>query len=455
MQDSIEKALRSAQQIEVPDSTFDKVENVLRSLEQRKDIAYMKPIYKKPVVIAAAIIVSLLMFGTAALAYTGVLSGVFSALTDGTGEVEGYFATDTRRAIVEHEHVAMYELPSASIADDGSKLELIGYYADSNEIWFNFILSNADIPAHWDAVMDQFLPCFFSLEMVQNDGTVNKFETVIDENSERITFPGGYSFFDRALNINESRFDTDSQHFVYNTTTSLTGDGSLDITIIVEFPARNAQIGEKAYLQIGNFMFNSARFPDDIALGVDETLEMYHDQWIIQRTILENIYKFEFEIDSRFTDATALVYTVANPAEAAQMGITIHSVTVTPTSTRVEATIDISKSKLMNPDYAVIHESIYFDGAENPPRTPESLSRQDIVDLVLMRLLIYAVSDTKEYSQIMGSEGSQIENIIEGWWEFGSMYFDSPENLTLVFETRVFGGEFTGGEVRIPLVLVG
>ena len=454
MQDSIEKALRSAHQIEVPDSTLDKVENVLRSLEQKKDITYMKPIYKKPVVIAAAIIVSLLMFGTAALAYTGVLSGVFSAITGGTEKVNAYFDTDTCREIVDNEHVAVHELPPASAVDDGSKLELIAYFADSNEIWFNFILSNVDIPEHWNADTDQFLPCFFSLEFVQNDGTVNKFEKVIDENSERSTFPGGYTILDRERNLVGYRYDDDSQTFGYNTTVSLKDDGSLDITLIVEIFSRNATIGDKAYLQIGDFMFNSVRLPDDTILGVEDTPEMYFDRWITHRTILDGIYEFEIVIESRFTEAAAFLrYIPENTEEAAQLGITIHSVIVTPTATKVEVTIDTSKNNLMNPDYFGIHESIYL-GDGNPPRAPESLSGQDIFDMRLMNLFIYAVSDTKEYSHFMGVNGRHEENIIEGWWAFSSMYFDAPENLTLVFDTHVFGGEYTGGEVRIPLVLV-
>jgi hypothetical protein len=399
------------------------------------ETAYRKPRIRKPVVIAAVITISVLMFGTAAIAYTGVLSGVFSAITGGTGEVDAYFTNDTRRAIVENEHVAVNELPSASIADDSSKLELIAFFADANEIWFNFILSNADIPDHWNANTDQLLPRFFSLEFNQNDGTVNRFERTIDENRERNTFPGGYTIYDRERNLIGHRFDDDCQTFGYSTTVSLRDDGSLDITFIVEIFSRNATFGDKAYLQIGNFMFNSARLPDDTV-----------------RTIHNKIYEFEIEIDSRFTEAAALIYIPANSEEVAQMGITIHSVTVTPTATKVEVTIDTSKNNIMNPDYAVFLDSIDF-GNGNPPLPPKNLTRDCIMSL--MNLNIYAVSDTGEYRQLMGVNGSREENTINGWWAFSSMYFDAPENLTLVFETHVFGGEFTGGDVRIPLVLAG
>jgi len=410
------------------------------------ETTYMRPRYKKPIAIAAVIAISLLMFGTAALAYTGVLSGIFSAITSDTEEGEVFFSTDTRREIVEQEHVVVSALPSTSVADDGSVLELIAYYADSGEMWFNFILSNADIPDYFDVATDQLLPCFFSLEIVQADGTVSKFETVIDENTERDTFPGGHIFLDRALGISEFEADNDSIIFGYNTRALLTDDGSLDITVIVTFHNRNAPIGEKAYLQIGNFMFNTSYFPDDLVMGVDESPEMYHDQLIIHRTILENIYEFEIEIDSRFTEATALRYNVVNVDEAAQHGITIHSVTVTPTITRVEATIDISKNDLMNPDYVVFHEDLTLYNYGEPVPL-ESLLR--------MNIIIYNESNASEYGFLVGFRESENENLLEGWWELSSIYFDAPENFVLVFTAYVLHiGEYTGDEVRIPLTLV-
>ena len=419
--------------------------------------AYRKPRYRRPVLFAAVITISLLMFGTAALAYTGVLSGVFSAVTGGTGDdasAFGGFGTDTRQAIVEHEYVAVSELPPASINDDGSVLELIAYYADSKELWFNFILSNADIPDHWDVGKDHLLPGFFSMEIVEADGTVSKFEKVIDENSEHTTFPGGYSFVDRTRGTLRHKTDDNSQTFSHYTTASVIDDGSLDITVIVVFGRRNAPVGETVYLQIGNFMFKSVEFPPgEIPIGVYETFdsEMFYGRWTIHRT-MSNIYEFEIEIDSRFIEIESLRYIAANAEEAAQMGITIHDVTVTPTATRVEVTIDISKNNIMNADYAVILDNIDF-GNGNPPVPPENLSHDKIMSL--MNLNIYAISDTGEYTQSMGVNGSWEENIIKGWWEFGSMFFDAPENLTLIFETRVYRGEYTKEPVSIPLVLVG
>lgn len=443
MHSNIEASLRNAKQVEVPSSTLDKVDDVLRNLEHRKDIIYMKPKYKRPIVLVAVIVISILMFSTVALAYTGVLSGVFSAITGGR-DVEGEFGTETRLAIVAHEHV-VETTPTAStisIADSGNILELNAYFADAREIWFDFTLSGEAIPE--DKGWEQILPNFFLLEMTQSDGTVDKWEFIVDENSERKTFPGGHGFIDRVNNTHEFVADDDSHVFVFNTVASYAEDGSLDITIIVSFSYPYPTIGEKIHLQIGNLRFH--RVDGEFVEGADNSD-------IIYRTWLNDIWEFEIDVDSRFKDVSELTYSVVNVEEAAQLGITIHSITVTPTATRVEATIDLSKGSVLNPDYAVVHERIYIDGVDG--WVLENPTRQEILDMRLMHLEVYAITDARQYRGSTGeARTTETGDTIEGWWEFGSMYFDAPESLTLVFETIVFGGEYTADEIRIPLTLV-
>jgi len=442
MQSNIDTALRNAKQVEVPSSTLEKVDNVLRTLEQRKGITHMKPKYKKLTVVAAVIAISVLALSTVALAYTGVLSGIFPAITGGS-DIEGEFGTDTRKAIVENEFVS--ELPShASTSDDGSTLELSAYFVDEREIWFDFTLSNADIPDGWNPEEHQVLFGLFSLEMIQGDGTSSKWESIIEEGSERTTFPGGHAFNDWANNNSEFTADDDSHVFVTNQVSSFADDGSLEITLIVNFSYPYPAVGEKIHLEVGNLLFNIVDH-DLFVEGADNTAA-------IQRIWLDGVWEFKLDIDSRFTDVTGLTYEVINADEAAQLGIIIHSITVTPTATRVEATIDFSKNNLMNPDYMVIHDSITIYG-DGDSVTVENPSGQEIIDMGLIHLAVYAVS---ENGQHRGSGGSQIEqngDITEGWWEFGSMYFESPESLVLIFETIVLGGEFTGAEIRIPLML--
>ncbi|MCL1828729.1 MAG: hypothetical protein FWG32_04445 [Oscillospiraceae bacterium] len=69
MRDNIENALRNVKKVDVPDSTFAKVDDVLRNLEHRKGEIHMKPGYRKMAVIAAAV-AAMLLITTTALAIT-------------------------------------------------------------------------------------------------------------------------------------------------------------------------------------------------------------------------------------------------------------------------------------------------------------------------------------------------------------------------------------------------
>jgi len=430
MQRNIETALRNAKHIEVPDSTFDKVENVLRSLEERKDITNMKPKYRKQTLVAALVAVSFIALSTVALAYTGVLSGVFSAITGGRN-IEGEFGSDTRKAIVEHEHVAIIEhddnegaTSSISIVDDGSLLELNAYFIDEKEVWFNFTLSNANIPDGFDPDHHQVLPGIYSLEITQKDGTVNNWEEIRDESGERRTYPGGYSFIDRINNTHGGESGEDSIILTTNTKASFNNDGSLEITIIGTFSSMDnnlLDIGESMHLQIGNFMFNMVEW-ELFVEGADNS-EIISTLW------LDGKWEFAIDIDSRFTDTERLRYIVVNTEEAAQYGITIHSFTVLPTVTIIESSIDFSKNGLMTPP----------DGVD------------DDFDLRNIFINATAISETAQYkgSQIISDGTGNIR------FELESMYFEAPENLTLVFDRHVFFvDEYDEVEVRIPLRIV-
>ena len=444
---NIENALRNVEQIEVPSSTYDKVENVLKSLKQ-KDIetTHVRRIYKKPLLVAAIITMTVLALSTVALAYTGVLSGVFSTIIaerESVNQVDT-LATDTRVAIVEHEHVVTAYESHIAIADDGSILELNAYFVDAREIWFDFTLSNADIPADWNVEEDHVIPGLFYLEMIYADGTMKKWETIVDDYSERTTFPGGYSFIDHINNTSDFVADENSHVHVPNNIISLNDDGSLNITIIVSFSYPHPPIGERINVHIGNLRFSGLTDSHLFVEGADNSA-------LANITWLTGIWEFDIDVDSRFTDASQLVYSVVDIDEAAQYGITIHSIIVTPTATRVEATIDLSKNNLLNPDYIVFHEPINMDGEtvvlENP-------TRQDILDMGLF-LNINAILDSGQRVDTTGeARAGQNGDVIEGWWEFGSIFFEAPESLTLVFEPWVSGGEHIDGGIHVPILLV-
>lgn len=394
MRSTIDTALKNAKQVEVQQSTFDKVDDVLRNLESRKDITTMKPRYKKSALFVAAIVIFTLTVSTAALAYTGVLTRLFTAITDGEGGEMG-LSSDSRMAIMEHDYTTELS-PLASITEDGKLLELNAYFADTREIWFNFNLSNAETPDDWT----QILPQHFTLAMIQDDGTVSNFEVSIDENTERMTFPGGHWYLNRELDVREWVASDDAQHFNINTVGTLVDDGSLEITVLLEFPNANAPIGEKAQLQIGNFLFTE--MIGDFVEGADNSDA-------IRRTTVGGVWDFEVAIYSRL----AVEYSIANADEVAQYGITIQSITVQPTATRIYLSIDFSNNAFES-----------FDASN---------------------LTISAVSNGEQY-RANGSHIKMSGNLIEGWFEFGSIYFDTLESLTLQIEDFI-----EGHVVNLPL----
>ncbi|MCL2821452.1 MAG: hypothetical protein FWD38_11625 [Oscillospiraceae bacterium] len=431
MQRNIETALRNAKHIEVPDSTFNRVENVLRSLEERKDITNMKPKYRKQTLVAAIVAVSFIALSTVALAYTGVLSGLFSAITDGeTGE--GGLSSETRKAIVEHDHVAIIEqednteaITKISMVNDGSELELNAYFVDEKEIWFNFTLSNADIPDGFDPIHHQVLPGIYSLEITQKDGSVLKWEDIVDENGERRTFPGGHSYIDWSDYSHGGEHSEDSIYLTNNNKASFNDDGSLEITIVGVFSSMNNKlpdIGDNMRLQLGNFMFNMVEW--------ERFVEGADNSEIISKTWLNGMWEFKIDIDRRFADTDRLNYNVANIEEAARHGIIIHSVTVLPSATIIETSIDFSKNELMTPP--------------NDAGDDYNIQQNIILNAT-------AVSETAQYKTI--SSNSDVNGNIR--FELESMYFEAPENLTLVFGRHVIFAEiYDEVEIRIPVKLV-
>ena len=86
MRTDIEKTLKNAKQMEVPNSTFVKVDNVLRNLEQREDIPYMKPKYKKAIALvatAAVIAIIAITYSLLPMSVSNSFTAQAYALVDG------------------------------------------------------------------------------------------------------------------------------------------------------------------------------------------------------------------------------------------------------------------------------------------------------------------------------------------------------------------------------------
>jgi len=402
-------------ELKASDNTLTEVMKVINSKK--------KPYRITRATLVAAVVVLMLSISTVALAYTGVLSSVFSAITGGTNENSG-IASDTRKAVVENEYTTEISSNPAT-TDDGKVLELKAYYADKNELWFNFRLSNVDIPDSWDLIYTNL----FSLEMIQSDGTVNQWEFISDreKNTERTTFPGGYIFSDYRNEIFENEHgnilsqdfasNSDRQTFALHAEGVVVEDGVLDITLIVFFDNTNAPIGEQARLRIGNFSF--------ITMG-DITDDNAENHWIT----IDGLWDYVIDIESKYTDMTELVYNIVSANEAAQYGITIHCVTVLPTVTRVVATIDYLKNELANPENA------------NATDMPERRAKLDLLDTG-----VHAVAGNVRFGDMTSASTEVNGRIVDCWFEFGSVYFDAPENLTLIFTG------YDGNTIEVPLSL--
>ena len=370
--------------------------------------AYSRP---RRLAVAAILVIMLLTISTVALAYTGVLSDVFSAITGGS-VVNGGIGSDSRKEIVEQGYIAGVT-PNTAVTADGNTMELIAYYADAKEIGFNFELSGAELPDSWDRIFFNY----FTLEMTGSDGVINTWAYMVDYEGgvERRTFPGGYFYQDWVHNFTEyepsdgkdpmeSIAVADVQDFMHYAVAERVDETTFDITLIVSFHKASVQIGEFAHLSIGGLRFTT--FGD-----------ISDDNAVNQHTTLEGKWEFDLNIDNRFVNVTELQYSVVNADELVSRGIVIESVNVLPSVCRIEASIDFDKAGLANPEN--IHKT----------DSPRQLGKFDWLDS-----FIHAVSGNDEY-RFMASDYTEVNGrIVRCWYEIDSMFFDAPENLTLILE---------------------
>jgi hypothetical protein len=416
--------------LEIPDLVDQKIEEILFRIEAKtektanvKHKSRMRPMYRRPAVLAAAVAIAVLMFSTAALAYTGVLSGFFLAIT-GNPNASGGIVNDSRLAIMEHGYVAD-AWQDTPVSIDGNSLELKAYYADEKEIGFNFVLSGPDLP---DDVSSLFIG-YLSMTMTYSNGDISSWEHVYDQSEElevegdvrvnhveKRIFPGGFFHYDRLREINVYEYEPGGGYdFYVNASAVRIDEDSYDIAVIITFYSlehdAKVPVGESVQLEIGNLIF----YP-----FTDRERET-----AVQEKTLNGIWKFDFIIENIFTDTMELVYNVVNKDELAQQGVTIKSVTILPSVSRIEATIDFSKNSLARPGNALM-EWVLED-----PSDPMRLAKFDMMDVS-----VYAVSETGLYGNMLSSHTEANGRIVECWFEISSMFFDAPENLTLYFEGR-------------------
>jgi len=397
--------------------------------------------YRHKVVLIAATGALLIAVSTAALAATGVLGNVFSAITNGS-IINGGLGSNSRKAIIEQGYVAEVAQGATAVDDSnmehdnladetqgvnaiesGAVLELKAYYADSKEIGFNFSLSGSDLPDNWDRIFFNY----FSLEMSDRNGDINTWEWMVDSDSERKAYPGGYIFHDWTRNIFESEpgdihdpdyiAGSDEQNFTIEAIAEKSDDDSFEITVVMSFINANAHIGEKAHLKIGNLsFFTNGDISDDNAVD--------------KHTTLNGVWEFDFDVESRFANVSEIQYIVADAQEAERNGITIYSVTVLPSTCRIEAAIDYSKNSLANP------ENI------NTADSERLLGKLDWLDT-----WVTAESDNAVFGGMSSNYSAVNGRVVDCSFEIDSMFFDAPETIRLRFEGH------GGTVIYIPLTL--
>jgi len=379
--------------------------------------------------VVALSVVILLTLSTAALAYTGALSDIFSTIRNST-TVNGGIGNNSRKAIVDHGYFDNAS-PGSSVTADGKTLELIAYFADSAEIGFNLRLTSAE---PFDELTDEELltksggaqpykiwdNIFFNtfrLEMTGSDGTTSTWEQTVDFNGdfEIRTFPGGYSYYDRQNNIfkyeptdgkdpMESIAVSDVQDFHHYAVAERVDNNTYDITLIVSFYKAQVQIGEKAHLRVGDMRFTRfGNISDDTAVD--------------QHMIIDDVWEFDLDFDSRFTNIADLQYLVVNNDELEDKGIYIEDVSVLPSMCKIEASIDFSKAGLSDPDNI------------NKTDSPRQLGKLDWLDTY-----VYAVSADNVYGFIESDYTEVNGRTVRCRYKINSMFFDAPESLTLKLE---------------------
>ncbi|MDR1014277.1 MAG: hypothetical protein LBL86_04790 [Coriobacteriales bacterium] len=330
-----------------------------------------------------------LALGTTALAATGALGTLFATITG-----DGMLANDSRRAIVDAGFVAEAQ-DGSPVFTFGATLELQAYYADSNEIGLDFILSGVDIPDDPTSVFMRE----FSLEMTDENGKTAAWKESFDFETgiENKTFPGGHYFFDMKNNTHESV--RSNQDFIAMADVAKTEDGRYQVPVIVKFDEPVVSVEKKVRVSISDLSFS-------YYAGADGALET---------VVLGGDWTYDIDVDSKFLRIEALSYSVAPGFATA--GIEVTSVTVLPSVCRLEADLDFSKNGLGHPDSATLSAETGYPQAKYD----------------LMHVDACAEAGGKRYDAGSWSQNGVTDGVAKCWFELDSMYFDAPETLTLSF----------------------
>jgi len=371
---------RALSRDEAPDT------ELISKLKQQsfKGGTYMKTSYRHRFAAITAATVLLIALSVTALAYTGVLGNLFTAIHNSGID------NPSRQAILDNSYVAEVAAASPNRTTGEAVLELRAYYVDNKEIGFDFTLTGADIPEDYKPGYG----CYafinnLSLEMAYENGVTNVLED-----------------------------------FICDTRAAKIGDDVYDISTVVTFNAPVA-LGEKARVNIGGLGFRY-----DYVGGEEQRAGT--DLASVVKTV-EGSWAFDIEIDDRFKNAKPLIYRPAYADSTA--GVVITSVEVYPTACRIEALIDFKNSGLGDP------------ANEGTKGTEWTTAEWHYAKMNMLGLDVCASAGDKVYTFQKSSHSDTADGIVPCWFEIGSMYFDAPEDLKLIFTG------YNGNTAEVALLL--
>jgi hypothetical protein len=258
------------------------------------------------------------------------------------------------------------------------------------------------------------------LDISYADGVTKTWRSAYDDKAQLDTreFPGGHFLSDYINNVNE--YDPgDGQDFTLNADAQDLGGGVYKLVGIIDFRAP-VEPGTQMTLQLGDLHFIHWEYSNDDSMPtIDE--------------VLQGEWDFTVDVDGSFAAAGSLTYEVTDASAAAQKGIVIESISVSPSGCRIELSIDYAKNDIADPENAA--------KASEPQYIPK---------LNVMNTTLTAVgADGKQYTfKESDYYPDSAGEATECYFVLYSMYFDAPAGFTLRFAER---GETY---IDVPVVIV-
>ncbi|MFP3153078.1 hypothetical protein LQZ18_01345 [Lachnospiraceae bacterium ZAX-1] len=389
--------------IELPSELSEVVDRAIdKACKKQRGARQMRILLRYGTTAAAILTVALLLFNSSQV--LAFVENIFTSFQDSN------LQNPSRDAIVENDYVkGVGSTPDTVSESAGTALKLDGYYADKNEIGFDFTLTGNGFPDQYDFVMFDQL----ALELIDESGESRIWEETYDRETQASTriFPGGH-FYEEPYEYVEG----DGQDFSFQADIQRSEDGTYKLIGLVNFQKPTA-LGTQIKLHFGNLTFlDTGDLADDNAVPVVTTIA---GEW-----------NFTLDVDESFAAASTQAYEPANPKAASEQGIDIKRITVSPSLCRIDLSIDYTKNSLANPDNV------------NVVSEPQSVSKFNVMDTDME-----ATANGKTYHFQSSDYGDTNGDRTDCYFELDSMYFDDVSSMTLRLQSYGFDGDV----IEIPV----